>query len=123
MKKLMIPIMESNGENSIISDHFGRAPYFAVIEISDNNFRIIDMVENVGEHFGGHGKAATLILEQKPDMLIVKGMGPRALQIFNDNGIGVLSTEASVVKEAIGSYLDNKLTSLVEPCEDSRHHP
>lgn len=122
MKKLMIPIEESNGENSIISDHFGRAPYFAVIEISDNNFKIIDMVKNVSEHFGGHGRAATSILEQKPDILIVKGMGPRALQIFNDNGIEVFSTEASIVKEAIKSYLDNRLTNLTEPCEDSKHH-
>jgi predicted Fe-Mo cluster-binding NifX family protein len=122
MKKLMIPIEESNGENSIISDHFGRAPYFAVIEISDNNFKIIDMVKNVGEHFGGHGRAAPLILNQKPDILIVKGMGTRALQIFNDNGIEVLSTEASIVKEAIKSYLDNRLINLTEPCEDSKHH-
>jgi predicted Fe-Mo cluster-binding NifX family protein len=122
MKKLMIPIEEFNGENSIISDHFGRSPYFAVIEISDGNFEIIDKVKNVSEHFGGRGRAAPLILNQKPDILIVKGMGPRALQIFNDNGIEVFSTKASKVKDIIENYLDNKLTNLTEPCEDSKHN-
>ena len=125
MKKLVIPIEESKEENSIISDHFGRSPLFAIVEVSDNSISSIKMVKNVGEHFGGQGgtcSPVTSIINQNPDALITKGMGPRALQILQEKGIAVFATECNTIKEAIESYKNGGLVNLTEPCEESRHH-
>lgn len=122
MVKIVIPIEEFTGEKSQISGHFGRAPVFAVIELSkEKEVRSLNPVENVGEHFGGRGRASALIVDLKPDVLIVKGMGRRAISLFQDLGINVFSGDVRTIREAIDAYLNNKLLPLTEPCGESRH--
>ncbi|MFX0067958.1 MAG: NifB/NifX family molybdenum-iron cluster-binding protein [Promethearchaeota archaeon] len=122
MVKIVIPVEEFAGDASRVSGHFGRAPLFVVVELSKNNEVInIDPVENVGEHFGGRGRASALIIDLKPDILVVKGMGHRAISLFQELGINVLSGDISSVGEAIDAYLDNKLTPLTEGCRDAHH--
>ncbi|MFX1485990.1 MAG: NifB/NifX family molybdenum-iron cluster-binding protein [Promethearchaeota archaeon] len=122
MVKIVIPIEEFAGEKSQISGHFGRAPVFAVVELSkENEVRSLNPVKNVGEHFGGRGRASALIVDLKPDVLIVKGLGRRAISLFQDLGIDVFSGEVGSVREAIDAYVDKKLVPLTEPCGESRH--
>jgi len=63
------------GESSLVSDHFGRALSFVVVDVSEKG-EILSMREerNVGEHFGGMGKVAELVARLSPDILIVKGI-------------------------------------------------
>ncbi|MFX0096489.1 MAG: NifB/NifX family molybdenum-iron cluster-binding protein [Candidatus Hodarchaeota archaeon] len=122
MVKIAIPIEEFAGEASQVSGHFGRAPLFLVVELSKNNEVIdLDPIENKGEHFGGRRHASALMVDLKPDILVVKGMGHRAISLFQELGIDVLSGDVSSVREAIDAYLDNKLTPLTEGCRDARY--
>ena len=122
MVKIVIPVEEFTGEESQISGHFGRAPVFAVVELSnENEVRSLNPVKNIGEHFGGRGRASALIVDLKPDVLIVKGMGRRAISLFQDLGINVLSGDVRDIREAIDAYLNDKLLHLTEPCGESRH--
>ncbi|MEM2106733.1 MAG: NifB/NifX family molybdenum-iron cluster-binding protein [Candidatus Bathyarchaeia archaeon] len=76
MLKIIIPVERFEGKDSFISNHFGRAPEFALVEISENrSLRNISPVKNVEEHFGGHGTAERIVSNLKPDIIIVKGMG------------------------------------------------
>jgi len=122
MVRLVIPVESFENERSVVSPHFGRAPGFAVIEISSDG-RVISMSShrNVGEHFGGHGGAESVVRGLTPDALVVKGMGPRGLQAFQNNGIAVFTGPVNTVGEAIESYLAGTLSSLTEPCRDARH--
>jgi predicted Fe-Mo cluster-binding NifX family protein len=122
MVRLVIPVESFENERSVIFPHFGRAPEFAVVEISDDG-RVISMSSqrNVGEHFGGQGGAESVVTRLGPDALVVKGMGPRGLQAFQSNGIAVFTGAANNVGEAIESYLAGKLSGLNEPCRDARH--
>jgi len=120
--KIIIPIERFEGEDSPISNHFGRAPEFAFIEISEGgSLRNISLVENVGEHFGGHGSVEKIVLGLRPNILIVKGMGPRAMQIFQDMGVSVYTGDCSTVGEAIEAYFAGRLLKLTEPCREARH--
>jgi predicted Fe-Mo cluster-binding NifX family protein len=122
MVRLVIPIENFQNERSVIFPHFGRAPEFAVIEIS-NDGRIISMTSqrNVAEHFGGQGGAESLVTGLGPDALVVKGMGPRGLQTFQSNGIAVFTGPVNSVGEAVESYVAGRLSGLTEPCRDARH--
>lgn len=122
MVRLVIPIESFAIERSIIFPHFGRAPEFVVIDLSDEGrFISIRSERNVGEHFGGHGGAETIVTSLKPDVLVVKGMGPRGLAAFQSNGIAVFTSSVSNVGEAVEAYLAGRLSCLTEPCKDACH--
>jgi predicted Fe-Mo cluster-binding NifX family protein len=78
MIRLVILVENFDGERSQIFEHFGRAPEFAVVDISDDG-RIASLTSerNMREHFGGHGAAKNLVTRIDPDALVVKGLGPR----------------------------------------------
>ncbi len=123
----MIPIEKFEGVQSVIFQHFGRAPLFAVVDLSDEGEILsIQQRENVGQHFGGHGHAATIVSELKPDALIVKGMGPRGLNRFQSEGVAVFTpTFPDAIKtigEAIQQYVRGALVGMTEPCREARHH-
>lgn len=122
MVRLVIPIESFDYERSVIFPHFGRAPEFAVVEISDEGSVIsMSSQKNVGEHFGGHGGAEAIVTGLGPDALVVKGMGPRGLQAFQSNGVAVFTGPVNDVGQAIEAYLGGRLSGLTEPCRDARH--
>ncbi|MEJ5327025.1 MAG: NifB/NifX family molybdenum-iron cluster-binding protein [Candidatus Bathyarchaeia archaeon] len=123
LRKVVIPTEDGNGLNATLSEHFGRAPYFVVIELSeDGDVAAVQTVANESEHFGGTGSPPDRILQFKPDAVITYGMGPRALNIFQGAGVAVLRTDAVTVKEAIDAYKRGFLVELTEGCQHAHHH-
>ena len=123
MVKIAIPIENLFEEKSVIFPHFGRAPNFAIAELKENGtLSSISYVKNTSEHFGGHGNAMTIVSAVKPDVLVVKGMGPRGLQAFQNMGVSVMTGDANTVGEAITDYRNGKLVELTEGCHEARHH-
>jgi len=97
-ERIVIPIIEDLGLESRLSEHFGRAPYFMVVEI-DSKGEIVNFeaIPNASEHFGGFGRPPDKILQLRPTALITYGMGPRALSIFQQARVAVLRANASTV--------------------------
>ena len=120
--RIVIPVLDESGLNARLSEHFGRAPYFAVIEL-DENGRISNQktVSNVGEHFGGSGRRADFILQLKPNAIITYGMGPRGLNIYQSVRVAVLRANANTVEEVIAAYNKDELEELTEGCHQARH--
>ena len=120
--RIVIPVLDESGLNARLSEHFGRAPYFAVIEL-DENGRVLNQrtVPNVSEHFGGTGRPPDRILQLEPDALITYGMGPRALNIFQSVRVAVLRANANTVREVIAAYNKDELKELTEGCHQARH--
>ncbi len=111
-----------NGLNSNLAEHFGRAPYFAVVDLDeDGEVLNVKTVANLGEHTGGVGQAHDYILELKPNAIIVYGMGPRGLNTFQTANVAVLKTNASIVIEAVSAYKEFKLQELTDGCEHAHH--
>jgi predicted Fe-Mo cluster-binding NifX family protein len=121
-ERVVIPAEDGNGLNARLSEHFGRAPYFIVVELDDEgNVSSIQTVPNESEHFGGFGRPPNRILQFKPNAVITYGMGPRALSIFQEVGVAVLKANANTVKEVIEAYRQDKLEELTEGCYHARH--
>jgi predicted Fe-Mo cluster-binding NifX family protein len=120
--RIVIPVLDESGLNARLSEHFGRAPYFAVIDLDENGIILNLRTEsNVSEHFGGTGRPPDRILQFQPNALITYGMGSRALSIFQDARVAVLRANGNTVKEVVTAYTKNELVELTEGCQHARH--
>ena len=108
---------------SVLSQHFGRAPFYAIIDL-DENEKVIGKgtIANTSEHFGGVGLPPDRIMQLKPKALVTYGMGSKALQMFEAGGVAVLRTEANTVKEVVQAYKNNELQELTTGCGHTHSH-
>lgn len=120
-ERIVIPAEDGNGLNARLSEHFGRAPYFIIVELEDGNISSVQAVPNESEHFGGFGRPPDRILQFRPNAVITYGMGPKALSIFQEAGIAVLKANADTVKDVIEAYRQDKLEELTEGCHHAQH--
>jgi len=121
-ERIVIPAEDGSGLNARLSEHFGRASYFTVVELDeDGNVSSVQAVPNESEHFGGFGRPPDRILQFSPNAVITYGMGPRALSIFQEAGVAVLKANSDMVKEVIEAYRQDKLEELTEGCHHARH--
>jgi predicted Fe-Mo cluster-binding NifX family protein len=121
--RVIVPAEDPKGLSARLAEHFGRAPYYAVVELDENGeVANVKTVQNVGEHAGGRGYAHDNILELKPNAIIVYGMGPRGLITFQSAEVAVLKANAHTVGEVVDAYKQDKLQELTEGCEHAHHH-
>lgn len=119
-RRLLIPTDDPNG--SVVAGHFGRAPFFTIIDLNDDGSVLEREVHpNRGEHSGGRGHAHDNVLRLNPNVVIVQGMGPRGLMSFQAQNIAVLRANTLSVDEVVKSYILNKLEELTEGCADAHH--
>lgn len=114
--RIMIPVLEDRGKESRISSHFGRASYFALYNSGTDKLEIIK-IEKTGSE--GRSRLAEDLLKYNPDIVFVIEMGPRAVNIFEANGIRVETGNY----ETVGEILKNRdnLKKLEESCKEGRH--
>ena len=120
--RVVVPVVDESGLDARISEHFGRTPFFAVIDLGEKG-QVIDqkIVPNSGEHLGGGGKRAGFILALKPDVIIAHGMGPRGISIYQSERVAVLRANAGTVKDVILAYNREELEELTEGCHEARN--
>ena len=118
--RILIPSLDSEG--TVVADHFGRAPFFAVFDLDNTGTAIEKMVHpNTGEHSGGRGHAHNNVLKYSPRAVIVQGMGPRGIKSFQSQNIAVLRANSRFVQELVQAYQKNQLEELTEGCTDAHH--
>jgi predicted Fe-Mo cluster-binding NifX family protein len=67
----VIPVEDKGGLAALLSRYFGRASYFPVINIDDDNqVWSQQTISNRSEHFGGRGHPPDYFMQLKPDALI-----------------------------------------------------
>ena len=122
-EKIIVPTENQQGLNAQLAEHFGRAPYYTVVELGENGEVLnVKTFPNVGEHAGGMGYSHDRILEYQPKAIIVYGMGPRGLNTFQSAGVAVLKANSNTVGEVVAAYREGKLQELTEGCEHAHHH-
>jgi predicted Fe-Mo cluster-binding NifX family protein len=122
-KRIVIPTENKSGLDAILAEHFGRAPYYTIVDLDENNQNVGVRTEvNKGEHVGGTGHPHEHLLALKPNIFVVKGMGPGCLSSLQEAGINVLKATGTTVKEIVESFKEGKLTALVGACEHAQHH-
>jgi predicted Fe-Mo cluster-binding NifX family protein len=120
--RIVIPVQDDKGLNAQLSQHFGRALYFVIVDI-DNKGQVLthETVANRSEHFGGTGLPPNHILLHHPNALITYGMGPRALRVFQNAKVAVLRTMSPTVHDVIKQFNNDTLEELTEGCLHAHH--
>jgi len=121
-ERIVIPTIDNGGLSAKVSEHFGRAPYFTVVELDElGNIVTTDTITNTSEHFRGRGTAKDQMLDLNPTAVIVYDMGPRALAGFQEAKVAVLRANAETVKDLISAYKEDRLEELTEGCHHAIH--
>ncbi|MHC3129927.1 MAG: NifB/NifX family molybdenum-iron cluster-binding protein [Candidatus Bathyarchaeota archaeon] len=120
--RIVVPVSDEKGIDAQLSQHFGRAPFYAIIDL-DEKGQVIGQgtIANTSEHFGGVGLPPDRILQLKPKALVTYGLGSKALRVFQNVGVAVLRTEANTVREVVRAYNNNELQELTHGCHQAHH--
>lgn len=120
--RILIPVVDDSGLKSRLSEHFGRTPYFCIVELNEKDGLLgQETVPNSGEKFGGGGRRADFILGLKPNVIIVHGMGPRGLSVYQSVKVPVLRANADTVEKVVEAYRNGELEELTEGCYEARN--
>lgn len=118
--KVCVPTMGQSGMNEVISPHFGRCPHYTLIDTETNE---VEVFPNTSEHMGGTGLPPELIARKGASVMLCSGLGPRAIQMFEQFGIEVFVGASGTVKDAISDWKSGKLQVATDEtaCKEHRH--
>lgn len=108
--RVLIAASDNRGREATVCDHFGHAPYFAVY---DNTLRFL---ENQLDHNTERSPVQQLVEWLGPDVVVVKGIGQRAIRLFGEYGVELRKAGY----ETVGEVLDN-IQGLSEEVTDCGH--
>jgi predicted Fe-Mo cluster-binding NifX family protein len=119
--RIAISTENNLGLDSLVSHHFGKCPYFVVVDVDGQEVKAVTGVENpfAGQH--RPGQVPTFIHSQQAQVMLSGGMGQQAVMFFEQLGIQPVTGAAGTVHEALRSYFEGKLQGA-EPCADRSHH-
>lgn len=109
--KLCVPTNGNKGFDETISEHFGSAPFFTIIDLDTEGVEVIDN-ENL-HHSHGQCQPMSSIVGKGIDGVICGGMGKRAVELLNSEGIKVYLGYGSTVKTILARYKQGNLKELM----------
>ncbi len=112
---------DARGLDSVVSPHFGRCPYFIVVDVEGQEVREVDVVEN--PYYSRHqpGEVPGFISGHNVDVMLTGGMGRRAVAFFGQFGIQAVTGASGSVRHSLQQYLGGRLEGA-EPCRESMEH-
>jgi len=119
--RVAISADDSNGLDSVVSPHFGRCPYYVLVDLDGREASRVSAVEN--PYYGHHqpGQVPGFIQSQGGDVMLAGGMGQRAIGFFQQYGIQAVTGASGTVRHALEQYLGGVLQGA-EPCRESIEH-
>lgn len=118
MKRIAFACEENKGLKSEMSGHFGRCPYFMMVDVDGKEVKKVDPIEN--PYFNGHvpGAVPEFINKQSVNVMIAGGMGPKAIDMFHGFGIEVATGVGGTVENVLKAYLDGKVSGTAACVHD-----
>lgn len=111
---IAIPVFENNGDANV-SEHFGRAPYFAIVSSSGN----VNFIPN--DHDKGCEGVVRLLKDESASVLLVKGIGGRPKIACDQMGIKVFRAYGNTVSECVKAYTGGSVETNVS-CGHGHDH-
>src|SRR6056297_3449200 len=109
MKKIAVP---SDGNQ--VAAHFGRCPQYTIVEIDGNKIVDKKVIPNPGHQ---PGFLPRYLKEKDVDCVITGGMGMKAKNLFDNEGMKVVTGITGSVDKALKQYLNNDLEAGENICE------
>jgi predicted Fe-Mo cluster-binding NifX family protein len=98
-----------------VSEHFGHCQGYAIFDVEESIIYRRDDLPSPGHE---PGRLPVFLAEHGVDLIIAGGMGPRAVDLFRENGINVLLGIGGNVDYVAQDYIAGRLS----PGKSSCHH-
>ena len=111
MKKIAVP----TDHNGMLDSHFGHCKFFTIIETTNGE---INSEEKVVPPPHEPGVLPKWLAEKGVTDVLAGGMGNRAIQIFNQNGVNVFVGAPKMnASELTKGFLDNSIEFSANYCD------
>ncbi|GAB4532085.1 MAG: NifB/NifX family molybdenum-iron cluster-binding protein [Anaerolineae bacterium] len=109
------------GLDSPVSSHFGRCPFFVLVDVEGQDITEVKAVDN--PYYSNHapGQVPAFIHSQGAEVILAGGMGHRAVSFFQQYGIQAVTGASGSVRQALQGYLGGELHKA-EPCVEGQEH-
>jgi len=105
-----IPIDNNNDLESIVGQHFGHVPYFAIWTKETEN---LDIIDNGSNHKGGVGLPMEFLADHC-DGVFLKAAGAKAVMLGQQLGLEVYMGADGSVKDTIQKFKNGELLAATE---------
>lgn len=119
--RIAVSADNKDGLDSVISPHFGRCPYFVLVDLDGRDVQQTAEVDN--PYFGAHqpGQVPAFINSLEANVMLTGGMGGRAIAFFQQFGIEGVTGAYGTVRQSVERYLGGDLSGAA-PCKESQEH-
>ena len=120
-RRILIPTEEERGFESAVSNHFGRAPYFAFVDVEGNQILSTTFKENPFRNKKIHAglSAANDVVKEQIDALVTQNLGEISFHTLRDHLVEIFLTRGTTLKEVVKNYLTENLKPLTHPTHSS----
>ena len=116
MKRIAFSCEDENGLNSEMSMHFGRCPFFTLVDVEDGKMTNAQVIANPAFENHVPGVVPKFINDQQANVMVAGGMGPKAIEMFSGFGIEVATGVGGKVEKVLNAYLEGRVKGTA-PCE------
>ncbi len=108
--KVCIPAVNSEGLKAPVSEHFGSAPYFVIV---DTDSQAAETLANPNEHHD-HGSCHPMgtLAGRGVTAVACGGMGKRAVESLNAGGVRVYLTQGETVGDVVADFNSGRCPEL-----------
>ncbi|MFA5777465.1 MAG: NifB/NifX family molybdenum-iron cluster-binding protein [Parcubacteria group bacterium] len=117
--KIVIPTDGKKGLDDKIAEHFGRCNTYTFL---NEKGEVLEIIDNTSEHMGGQGLPPELMKAHGANVLLCRGLGPKALNLCGEFNIEIYVHQAEIVKEIFKLWKNDKLkkASSEDVCEEHK---
>ena len=105
-----IPTNGDSGLEDTLNDHFGSAPYFTLYEIDSEKVEIIKNKNSSHSHGTCH--PMTQLKKYHLNSIVCSGIGKRAIEMLNADGIIVYQSDKKIVSQIIEQVKSSELSEI-----------
>lgn len=120
-KRIAVSVTNDAGLDALVSPHFGRCPYFTVVDVEGRTVLQVEVVAN--PYYASHqpGQVPGFIHNLGAQVMLSGGMGGRALDYFQRLGIEPVTGATGTAREALVRYLGGELDGATACAESAEH--
>lgn len=105
-------------EDGLVAQHFGKCSEYVLFDVENGKVARRSVLPNPGHE---PGILPGFLASHGVNCIIAGGMGPRAIGLFRQNRMEVVTGAGGNVDIVMGKYLDGTLALGDSPCEHHEH--
>ena len=121
--KVCLPVKSDNGLQSIVFNHFGSAPYYAIFDSETEEITAVGNAHSKNRHEHGQCNPLKAFAAFEPEIVVVGAIGKGALEKLRAAGVKVFKAEGETVQENINLITSQGLAEYAfSGCCHGHHH-